>query len=555
MVMTTAKSQVLAVCCAACASAVGLKPERYSYATAGQKTPKPPSLPPPAPALVQWVKSPAMFRSWAEDWVLRPESDAVFRLSDSCYACTCVCVSVSPTLGVVCHSYFRLASDTYCCCVGSIGPGMVVLKSLTSVDHELYSYYNYGILDVAQQQQRNGVVGGYTMLGPGACVLRLLHPIQFSQSSVDDIFYFACEAFHDKYIVIVDLNATSQTMELVFSDGTLCELDLEDSSYTLRDITNGNLRATFPHAQKVTTLDQNHVLVCNSSSNKVTSFSVYHTGDLLSSHLVESLSVPSCTWVGPSLDLSTLVLSTATDDDSTNYSYDIKLSLHDGATGFHIGNTPTSFSSQKSMVMTTAKSQVLAVCCAVGLKPEHSFAAAAAAAEPPSVSTSLLPSALVQWIKSPAMFRSWAEDWVLRPESDAVFRLPQDSCGECSYILASDTLCCCVGVIGPGTVVVQSLARVDHDLCSYYNYGILDVGDVAQQKQLKHGVEGATMLGASWEAVEQLKCSRNWIVGHSWSGLFILKVASGRPAGKVISLNLTAIEKSCGLRLLRPNAL
>ncbi|KAH3698768.1 hypothetical protein Pelo_19838 [Pelomyxa schiedti] len=136
---------------------------------------------------------------------------------------------------------------------------MVVLKSLTSVDHELYSYYNYGILDVAQQQQRNGVVGGYTMLGPGwkavqhlkcnrnwivgnswgelfilkvasghpagkvislnlegACVLRLLHPIQFSQSSVDDIFYFACEAFHDKYIVIVDLNATSQTMELVW---------------------------------------------------------------------------------------------------------------------------------------------------------------------------------------------------------------------------------------------------------------------------------------------------------------------------------------------------
>ncbi|KAH3714529.1 hypothetical protein Pelo_18961 [Pelomyxa schiedti] len=369
---------------------------------------EPPSVSPSLlpSALVQWIKSPAMFRSWAEDWVLRPESDAVFRLpQDPCGECSYMCVSVSPTLGVVCHSYFRLASDTLCCCVGVIGPGTVVVQSLARVDHDLCSYYNYGILDVGdvtQQKQLKHGVEGATMLGASweaveqlkcsrnwivghswsgifilkvasgrpagkgislnltaiekSCGLRLLRPSQFSQSSVDDIFYFACEGFHGRRIVIVDLNATSQTMELVvkskfflcntlfpklelgiqeLNDGTLCELDLEDSSFTLRDITTGNLRATFPHAQKVTTLDQNHVLVCNSSSNKVTSFLVYHTGDLLSSHLVESLSVPSCTWVTPSLDLSALILSTATSTDSSNNSYE--LSLHDGATGFHIG--------------------------------------------------------------------------------------------------------------------------------------------------------------------------------------------------------------------------
>ncbi|KAH3731769.1 hypothetical protein Pelo_17399 [Pelomyxa schiedti] len=53
--------------------------------------------------MLEWARSPSHIRQWAHDWVLWPETDAVFWLPDGRH----LAVTVSPTLGVVSWSLFR----------------------------------------------------------------------------------------------------------------------------------------------------------------------------------------------------------------------------------------------------------------------------------------------------------------------------------------------------------------------------------------------------------------------------------------------------------------
>ncbi|KAH3714155.1 hypothetical protein Pelo_19337 [Pelomyxa schiedti] len=53
--------------------------------------------------MLEWARSPSHIRQWAHDWVMWPETDAVFWLPDGRH----LAVTVSPTLGVVSWSLFR----------------------------------------------------------------------------------------------------------------------------------------------------------------------------------------------------------------------------------------------------------------------------------------------------------------------------------------------------------------------------------------------------------------------------------------------------------------
>ncbi|KAH3744474.1 hypothetical protein Pelo_14143 [Pelomyxa schiedti] len=119
--MTTTKSQVLAILCAQIA-------ETRRQAAIERATKQHPlfiendwvgggggsGLAVVPQSLVRWTQSTEAFRAWAEDWVLRPLDDAVFRLPIPNHF---LYVSVSLTLGLLRHSQF-FVTDTVCGCVG-----------------------------------------------------------------------------------------------------------------------------------------------------------------------------------------------------------------------------------------------------------------------------------------------------------------------------------------------------------------------------------------------------------------------------------------------------
>ncbi|KAH3763725.1 hypothetical protein Pelo_4422, partial [Pelomyxa schiedti] len=112
---TTAKSQVMAIVCAptttqkrgrcfvpssAATPAQLAQPTTISAPTITTTTELAACVP---QSMIQWIQSTTLFRAWAEDWVLRPGEEAVFRLPIWTYY---LHVVVSPTLGLVSHSVF-----------------------------------------------------------------------------------------------------------------------------------------------------------------------------------------------------------------------------------------------------------------------------------------------------------------------------------------------------------------------------------------------------------------------------------------------------------------
>ncbi|KAH3758546.1 hypothetical protein Pelo_9653 [Pelomyxa schiedti] len=142
---TTAKSQVLAMLC----SAVGHTRSGSSDDESGDNEDdvhmdawRPTTH--PVPSLISWVRSADLFREWAENWVLRPDQEAVFLpLKHSPQGCGSVTawylyVSVSPTLGVIDHFWNHCdRKNRVCGCVGHNR----LLVSTPSTENDCVDYY------------------------------------------------------------------------------------------------------------------------------------------------------------------------------------------------------------------------------------------------------------------------------------------------------------------------------------------------------------------------------------------------------------------------------
>ncbi|KAH3758419.1 hypothetical protein Pelo_9785 [Pelomyxa schiedti] len=151
-------------------------------------------------------------------------------------------------------------------------------------------------------------------------------------------------------MALVDLNETVNEKGLVFTckapcreqwplggvlwmpDGSMATLK-RTNPFTLASSTTGEQYQFPPFSSDVEPISRSHALVwCFSHLKK---FHVYHTGNFLSA---PSLSVP-CTWAGTSKQPSGLIASTPAHSDSP----EIQITVHDGTTGFHLGDFPVDF--------------------------------------------------------------------------------------------------------------------------------------------------------------------------------------------------------------------
>ncbi|KAH3723304.1 hypothetical protein Pelo_17991 [Pelomyxa schiedti] len=406
---TTAKAQALALLCAP--------------VVANRRRPNPPSPSPSSssslsrasphlcgsstmvsPALVEWAQSTALARQWAKDWVLRPTTQVVFALpiSEPFWMVpdghrSFVCVSVSPTLGLVSSHWFKLLSNEQVS--GCVGDGRVLVDLSP---HDCGEIRRFSIMDVVPRgvgvHSRDTAVGDnggpigmryqvYTeqlleassslkcnrrwIVGVWRCKKICVWKVHSSdgdcggvkvseerQFKVVDVAEALFSPLCDDVLVtfnevaevmeFIDLEASFSGKNLVVKsrqqcklgqllkgilwmpDGSTCTLGgWSRAENILIDTTTRKEVNFFPYEMDVTPVGSHHVLAV--TLMPCTEFQVYSTSNLTT----PSLRVP-CTWASAS-DPTGLIASTRHQSEGAKAT-EIKFALHDGATGFHIGD-------------------------------------------------------------------------------------------------------------------------------------------------------------------------------------------------------------------------
>ncbi|KAH3758077.1 hypothetical protein Pelo_10207 [Pelomyxa schiedti] len=370
--VTTPKSQVMAVLCA---HVVAKRPATASghEVTCAVRSG-------PAPSLVQWTQTTALVRMWAEEWVLSTCQDAVFRLP---IRDTFLRVVVSPTMGVLSHSWFTHATTSVC---GGLGRDSLLVRTHTT--HKWATEYSVMDLGVPASRRR-GARAGESFLGNPRLMFsraqlrcnrkwivglmescdvlcmwkvvgggpvepeRSIHGIeasnylQFSPQCLDVVMIISAHGKH--CVIFVDLEATFNVKELVVTskvpfygnspggflwmpDGSLCALQYCTPSVHLLDA-NGKTIKVFPPNSQAVPFDRTHVFVC--SFSYPTEFQVYRTGNNLTE---PSLCMP-CTWACLSRGNQTsLIASTSHQYVKGGNMHEMQFTVHDGVTGCHVGD-------------------------------------------------------------------------------------------------------------------------------------------------------------------------------------------------------------------------
>ncbi|KAH3758666.1 Vacuolar protein sorting-associated protein 9A [Pelomyxa schiedti] len=209
---------------------------------------------------------------------------------------------------------------------------------------------------------------------------------------------------------------------------------------------------------------------------------------------------------------------------------------------------------------TTAKSQVMAVCCAALVGHRHPPTTTQATAGPCPTMT--------EWARSPALVRQWADDWVLSPLWDAVFHLPidgttWDTTGQQHFLFVSVSLtlgvlshswftcggitCDVCGCIGDNKVLMYVPKRGscgDEQAAAEHIIRDTAAGGEARNPECRCLPETEASL-AQWEQVRFTTCNRKWIVGCHVKGsaLFIRRVVSGSPFGDDVILKASEFSR------------
>ncbi|KAH3756335.1 hypothetical protein Pelo_11830 [Pelomyxa schiedti] len=379
---TTAKSQVMAIICAPITEArrtrnnaiVGGDVDRNddddaaADGTVAAPAHSVGTPPPPPPSMLKWIQSTTCaFREWAEDWVLRPSEEAAFNLPIAEHF---LFVSVSPTLGVVRHSWYRGAGVIE----GCVGSNRVLVRThyaaaISVTDHGVYEVVGGDgeapkeVAWVPETRCRmiccsSKWIAGYLPNGAALYVWKVAElggdaarcerhfdgvharATQFSPLSDDVLLVFAsCEA-EENCVTFCDLQASVNEGKLVVTrkvplgerhtdriiwrpDGSVCTLHSDSSAKYFVDNATGKQLVQFPQSTNVFPV-------------------VYHTGSITSepSHCVP------CTWAAPSVGVqSQLIASTTHHAKKDRRATEIKFSVHDCSTGFHVGDFIVPFDS------------------------------------------------------------------------------------------------------------------------------------------------------------------------------------------------------------------
>ncbi|KAH3758665.1 hypothetical protein Pelo_9576 [Pelomyxa schiedti] len=338
---TTAKAQVMAVCCAA---------------IVGQPTPVNGTNTPgvgPCPTMAEWARSPALVRQWACDWVLSPLWDAIFDLpfEGPCWKnrqySKEVHVSVSPTLGVVNISWFTCSNEALCGCLG------MIVKDATAWDASyapVAALKSWKIPEYVQCNRKWIVGCTYAARSSSLFIQKVVGGapvgsevvVESREYRILDVEFLPQEDNTLMLVgdynasVFVDLEATFLRKELVVKlkiagepmrnaqgaalmpDGSPCILvrgTVPVNHYSLVDASSLATRWVFPEGKTVATLQRSHVFVQRSPEDP--NFWVFRNGSFTEPSFCKGLTANS-------LDAETEI--------------EVEFKLHDGVTGFLIGN-------------------------------------------------------------------------------------------------------------------------------------------------------------------------------------------------------------------------
>ncbi|KAH3722915.1 hypothetical protein Pelo_18380 [Pelomyxa schiedti] len=309
-----------------------------------------PKSPPPPSSMAKWIQSTAVFRAWAEEWVLRPCEEAVFRLPISDHY---LFVSVSPTLGIVRHSWFHTPGFV-CDSVGN-NNGMILRQSRFIRDESLNEYV---IEEVGGDGEALKPVSSLfvTPCHPLYCNRKWIVGIHNGSLYVWQVAAgVALGGGSGVSVKFCDLQASVNEGKLVVTRKALCRARpcciaciTDGSVCTLHD--DPSLNATgdvqFPVDATVIPIGTSHIFVKSKDAPK---FEIFHNGGSLPSMAsptpAPTLSVP-CTWAAPSISgvQSHLIVSTTQHSSETDSSVtEIKFAVHDCSTGFHVGDFTVPF--------------------------------------------------------------------------------------------------------------------------------------------------------------------------------------------------------------------
>ncbi|KAH3722453.1 hypothetical protein Pelo_18841 [Pelomyxa schiedti] len=306
-----------------------------------------------------------MFRTWAEDWVLTSNSDALFELplkkivEASERVTQVISVSVSPTLGIV---------GVHWGCVGD----------------KFMSWYEYSVLDLREwplsckqcffrtpvmnvKCNRERIVGfprDETLWVVKVVNGDPVEPQQFVSNGEITAGSLQFSPFSDDTVIVltttktgiccfhfVDLEASFREQETVVTSTIKCGETWpqgvmwmpDGATYALYktiskassliDCATFKQQHHFPEFPQVTPISKNHAYLSQLPHQNQEFFQVYNTIDKLAA---ASLSVP-CTWSLPSAQ-SGLIISTTHNFWHSAKATEIMFKLHDGPTGSHIAD-------------------------------------------------------------------------------------------------------------------------------------------------------------------------------------------------------------------------
>ncbi|KAH3722620.1 hypothetical protein Pelo_18674 [Pelomyxa schiedti] len=347
-----------------------------------------------------WARSES-FRVWADDWVLRPTADAVFPLpimkdphgdgddddDDEDKAGRVVFVlhvSVSPTMGVVSHSWFTTALGDVWGCIGHdrilvsnpcwsrmTMKFSVVNSSGKVVDPLIWEGgIGAGVSLPSTCCNRNWIVSAvkkgelllWKVVGSCGCgeptVVGPKYVPHGTNSTNVALSCWSCDVGMvlpqdtEGEVLFIDLESTFKRGELVeasprifchdtwpcdvlfFPDGSASTIHIDmraNTFYLVNSVTHE--RHSFPDLHYTTVIDQSHIMVAQWSA--MTNYQVYHTSNLLE----PSLCVPS-TWASPCHSQLSLICSTTKPESDMSGVTQVKFEVRDGATGILLGVFP-----------------------------------------------------------------------------------------------------------------------------------------------------------------------------------------------------------------------
>ncbi|KAH3763159.1 hypothetical protein Pelo_4990 [Pelomyxa schiedti] len=339
--------------------------------------------------MIEWCHSTEVVRLWAEEWVIRPVRDAVFRLplmerdTRDQYRrrrWRYLCVSVSATLGVVTLSGFTSKMRVRHCMTG---PNKVLcsttypsdwLKSENSVIDAVTGSVCWSSPLTSNYLARANrkwvvccgdgdgelwiwkVVGGVPV-EPKMCFQTALSWAEFELSPLSEDVLM--ELGTRGSVTFCDLEASFQYQELItkkldydsrpargvmlVSDGSMCTLhrhfSLSQREFFLVD-EKSNKVLKFPPKHDVRPISKSRAFVVKSGSlKKVSEYRVFDTEG--SDPTTPVLCVP-CMWFGVSQQSGLIASTTAHTDlqllqPNTVSTLTLKISLCDGISGFHFG--------------------------------------------------------------------------------------------------------------------------------------------------------------------------------------------------------------------------